>query len=293
MLSFWICFLSFFYTVNIFSTEEEKVKKKCGICLEEFEENDSSTLIKSKKIFSCNCNENNLICKKCILRLIEGKINSKKEEKLAKDNEKILILELIFGHIREAIKKKNNNLQDFVKKIIEEKEEIEEEEKNNKNGNKNIKIGEYKQLNEEKKLVYRAINKEEDKDGIISYYIGDEKDPKEKLKFIKSFLSLLRQFNEIFHNSFKSDIELSLLENSKIITIEEIEKWEEKDIKIEVSGSLDTTELQKKIKNEEVIRIECPFCKREIKKESTFFLKKIFEEPCCIKYCEYLCPFCC
>lgn len=268
MLKFWLYFFSFFNIINIFSTEEEKVK--CNICLQE---KDSSLLIESKEIFSCPCIDKP-ICKECILGLIRGKINSKKEKELIENNKKIGILEVIFECIKVEINNNNNNLQDFVKNIIEEKEKIEEEEEN-----ENIKIGEYKQLNEEEKLVYSAINKREKEDGNTIFYIGEEKDPTRKLKFIKSFLSLLKKFNKNSHFRFTDKIKKSISDNChKEMEIEEIEKWEEKDVEIEVSCRLDTTELQKKIKNEKVISIKCPFCLKEIEGESDFFLKKIFGE---------------
>ena len=50
MLRSWLYFLSFFYTVNSFSTEEEKVKKECTLC---YEDKDSRLLIEPKEIFSC------------------------------------------------------------------------------------------------------------------------------------------------------------------------------------------------------------------------------------------------
>ena len=56
--------------------------------------------------------------------------------------------------------------------------------------------------------------------------------------------------------------------------IEGIEGWEEEDVEIKVSCKRDTTELQKKIKNEKVILINCPFCRYGIEKESAFFLKE-------------------
>ena len=288
MLKFWLCFLSFFYTVNSFSTEEEKVKNECNVC---FEEKNSSSLIESNKIFSCTCVDVH-ICKECILKLIVAKINLKKEKELTERNKKIKFLELIFGHIKEAIKEKNNNLQNFVKDIIKKKEKIEEEKKY-----EDI----YQKLNAEEKLVYRAINKEEGKYGNTIFYIGEEKDPTEKLKFIKSFLSLLKQFNKNSHSSFTQDIEWSIRNNyNEKIKIEEIEKWEEKDVEIKVSCKLDTTELQK-IKKEKVILINCPFCKYGIEKESAFFLKICGEEPSsqesskklsCIEYCGNICSDC-
>ena len=180
MLKFWLCFLSFFYTVNSFSTEEEKVKNECNLC---FKEKNSSSLIESNKIFSCTCVDAH-ICKKCILNLIVAKINLKKEKELIENNKKIKFLELIFNYIKEAIKEKNNNLQNFVKDIIKKKEKIEEEKKY-----EDI----YQKLNAEEKLVYNTINKGEDKNGNTIFYIGEEKDPTEKLKFIKSFLSLLKK----------------------------------------------------------------------------------------------------
>ena len=65
MLRFCLCFLSFFYTVNSFSTEEEKVKKECNLC---YEDKDSRLLIEPKEIFSCQCVDVH-ICKKCILTI--------------------------------------------------------------------------------------------------------------------------------------------------------------------------------------------------------------------------------
>ena len=292
MLKLWLCFLSFFYTVNSFSTEEEKVKKKCYICLGE---ENSSSLIESKEIFSCKCKVDHTICKDCILELIEKKINLKKEKELIENNKKIEILGLIFGAIKDGINE--NFLQNFAKNIIGEKEKIEKEEEE-----KNIKIGEYQQLNEEEKLVYSAINKRENKDGNTIFYIGEEKDPTKQLKFIKSFLPLLEEFNKESHESFTRDIEWSIFQNChQEMKIKEIEKWEEKDVEIEVSCELGTTELQKKIKNEKIIRIECPFCRYGIEKESAFFLKKIFGEPSsqesskkfsCLKYCGNICSDC-
>ena len=313
MLKFWFCFLSFFYTVNSSSTEEEKVE--CWLCREE---NDSSSLKKAEEIFSCNCNEDHLICKKCILKLIGEKINLKKEKELTEKNKKIKILELIFGYIKDEIKNKNNyDLQNFVKYIIEKKEKIEEEEKKEKEKKEceDIKIGEYKQLNAEEKIVYRAINKEIEKNENIIFYIGDEKEPTEKLKFIKSFLSLLKKFNKNSHFRFTDKIKKSISDNChKEMEIKEIEKWEEKDVEIEVSCRLDTTELQKKIKKGKVILINCPFCKYGIEKASAFFLKiceepssqessrkLICEEPSsqesskklsCIEYCGNICSDC-
>ena len=82
---------------------------------------DSSLLIKSKEIFPCNCvnDVDKHICKECILKLIVTTINSEREKELTENNEKINILDLIFNHIRDEIKNKNNNdLQDFVKNII-------------------------------------------------------------------------------------------------------------------------------------------------------------------------------
>lgn len=32
MLRFWVCFLSFFYTLNGFSTKKEEEKTKCCLC---------------------------------------------------------------------------------------------------------------------------------------------------------------------------------------------------------------------------------------------------------------------
>ena len=310
MLRSWLYFLSFFYTVNSFSTEEEKVKKECNLC---YEDKDSRLLIEPKEIFSCQCVDVH-ICKKCILGLIGEKINLKKEKELTEKNKKIKILELIFGYIKDEIKNRNYDLQNFVEDIIKKKEKIEEKEKKEKEKKEceDIKIGEYKQLNAEEKLVYRAINKEEDKVGNIIFYIGDEKEPTEKLKFIKSFLSLLKQFNEDSHKFFKRDIERSIQRNcNNNMDIKEIEEWKEKDVDIEVSCRLDTTELQKK----EFISIKCPYCRRVIEKESAFFLKiceelssqelskkLIYEgpssqesskKPCCREICEGLCPFCC
>ena len=171
-------------------------------------------------------------------------------------------------------------------------------------------------MNAEEKLVYRAINKEEDKVGNIIFYIGDEKEPTEKLKFIKSFLSLLKDFNEWSYYLFTDNIERYISDNRhKTMKIKEIDEWEEKDVDIEVSCRLDTTELQKKIKKEKVIRITCPYCRRVIEKESAFFLKiceelssqesskkLICEKPSsqessrklsCIEYCGNICSDCC
>ena len=129
-------------------------------------------------------------------------------------------------------------------------------------------------MNAEEKLVYNTINKGEDKNGNTIFYIGEEKDPTEKLKFIKSFLSLLKDFNEGSYYPFTDNIERYISDNRhKTMKIKEIEEWEEKDVEIKLSGRLDTTELQKKIKKEKVIRITCPYCRREIEKESAFFLK--------------------
>ena len=291
MLKFWLCFLSFFYTVNSFSTEEEKVKKKCYICLGE---KNSSSLIESKEIFSCGCKVDHTICKDCILESIEKKINLKKEKELIGNNKKIKFLELIFNYIKEAIKEKNNNLQNFVKDIIKKKEKIEEEKKY-----EDI----YQKLNAEEKLVYNTINKGEDKNGNTIFYIGEEKDPTEKLKFIKSFLSLLKKFDKYSYSRFTNDIRLVIQANrNQDMDIEGIEGWEEEDVEIKVSCKLDKTELQKKIKNEKVILIKCPYCRYGIEKESDFFLKKIFGEPSsqesskkpyCREICEGLCPFCC
>ena len=285
MLRSWLYFLSFFYTVNSFSTEEEKVKNECNLC---FKEKNSSSLIESNKIFSCTCVDAH-ICKKCILNLIVAKINLKKEKELTEKNKKIKILELIFGYIKDEIKNRNYDLQNFVEDIIKKKEKIEEEKKY-----EDI----YQKLNAEEKLVYNTINKGEDKNGNTIFYIGEEKDPTEKLKFIKSFLSLLKQFNEDSHKFFKRDIERSIQRNcNNNMDIKEIEEWKEKDVDIEVSCRLDTTELQKK----EFISIKCPYCRRVIEKESAFFLK-ICEElssqesskkSYCREICEGLCPFCC
>ena len=303
MLKFWLCFLSFFYTVNSFSTEEEKVKNECNLC---FKEKNSSSLIESNKIFSCTCVDAH-ICKKCILNLIVAKINLKKEKELIENNKKIKFLELIFNYIKEAIKEKNNNLQNFVKDIIKKKEKIEEEKKY-----EDI----YQKLNAEEKLVYNTINKGEDKNGNTIFYIGEEKDPTRKLKFIKSFLSLLKKFDKYSYSRFTNDIRLVIQANrNQDMDIEGIEGWEEEDVEIKVSCKHDTTELQKKIKNEKVILINCPFCRYGIEKESAFFLKiceelssqelskkLIYEgpssqesskKPCCREICEGLCPFCC
>ena len=284
MLSFWLCFLSFFYTVNSFSTEKEKVE--CYMCCDK---KDSSLLIKSKEIFPCNCvnDVDKHICKECILKLIVTTINSEREKELTENNEKINILDLIFNHIRDEIKNKNNNdLQDFVKNIIKKAE----------------KIGEYQELNAEEKLVYDNINEGKDEEENTIFYIGAEKDPTQKLNFIKSFLSLLKNFDVGSYYSFTRDIELSIYYNyNQNISIEEIKKWEEKDVEINLSVELDTTELQKKIKNEKVISIKCPYCQVNIKEESDFFLKKIFGEPSsqelskklsCLEYCGNICSDC-
>ena len=285
MLSFWICFLSFFYTVNSFSTEEEKVA--CWMC----EEENSSLLLKPREAFSCNCvdtTEDKHMCKKCILKYIVETINSKKEKEFTENNKKIEILQIIFGCIGDAIiDKENKDIQDFVKKIIE----------------KAKKIGEYQELNAEEKLVYDNINEGKDEEENTIFYIGAEKDPTQKLNFIKSFLSLLKNFDVGSYYSFTRDIELSIYYNyNQNISIEEIKKWEEKDVEINLSVELDTTELQKKIKNEKVISFKCPFCLKKIEGESDFFLKKIFGEispqesskkPCCIEYCGNICSDCC
>ena len=42
-------------------------------------------------------------------------------KELIENNKKIKFLELIFNYIKEAIKEKNNNLQNFVKDINKEK----------------------------------------------------------------------------------------------------------------------------------------------------------------------------
>ena len=297
MLSFWLCFLSFFYTVNSFSTKEEKVE--CCMCCDK---KDSSLLIKSKEIFPCNCvnDVDKHICKECILKLIVTTINSEKEKELTENNEKIEILQIIFGCIGDAIiDKENKDIQDFVKNIIEEGKTKKYED---------IKIGEYQELNTEEKLVYKAIivykaiNEKKDDYGNTTFYIGNEQDPIIKLNFIKSFLSLLEKLNKKSHSLFTRNIEWSIWHNChKEMKIEEIEKWEEKDFKIEVSCELDTTELQKKIKNEKVIRIECPFCRKKIENKSDFFLKKIFGEPSsqelskklsCLEYCGNICSDC-
>ena len=285
MLKFWICFLSFFYTVNSFSTEEEKVA--CWMC----EEENSSLLLKPREAFSCNCvdtTEDKHMCKKCILKYIVETINSKKEKEFTENNKKIEILQIIFGCIGDAIiDKENKDIQDFVKNIIKKAE----------------KIGEYQELNAEEKLVYDNINEEKDDYGNTIFYIGEEKDPTKKLKFIKSFLSLLKEFDKDYHFLFKRNIEFSIFHNCRQdMKIEEIDTWEEKDVEIEVSCELDTTELQKKIKNEKVISFKCPFCLKKIEGESDFFLKKIFGEispqesskkPCCIEYCGNICSDCC
>ena len=292
MLRFWLCFLSFFYTVNSFSTEEEKAA--CWMC----EEDDSSLLLKPREVFSCNCvdtTEDKHICKKCILKCIVETINSKKEKEFTENNKKIEILQIIFGCIGDAIiDKENKDIQDFVKNIIEEGKTKNYED---------IKIEEYQELNTEKKLVYKAINEKKDDCGNTIFYIGNEQDPTKKLKFIKSFLSLLKKFNPESHSLFTRNIEWSIWRNcQQEMKIKEIEKWEEKDVEIEVSCELGTTELQKKIKNEKIIRIECPFCRYGIEKESAFFLKKIFGEPSsqesskklsCLEYCGNICSDCC
>ena len=87
MLSFWLCFLSFFYTVNSFSTEKEKVE--CYMCCDK---KDSSLLIKSKEIFPCNCvnDVDKHICKECILKLIVTTINSEREKELTFENYRVV-----------------------------------------------------------------------------------------------------------------------------------------------------------------------------------------------------------
>ena len=304
MLKLWLCFLSFFYTVNSFSTEEEKAA--CWMC----EEDDSSLLLKPREVFSCNCvdtTEDKHICKKCILKCIVETINSKKEKEFTENNKKIEILQIIFGCIGDAIiDKENKDIQDFVKNIIEEGKTKNYED---------IKIEEYQELNTEKKLVYKAINEKKDDCGNTIFYIGNEQDPTKKLKFIKSFLSLLKKFNPESHSLFTRNIEWSIWRNcQQEMKIKEIEEWE-KDVEINLSVNLDTTELQEKIKNEKVISIICPFCLNEIEGESAFFLKKIFGEPSsqesskkliceepssqesskkfsCLKYCGNICSDC-
>ena len=244
MLRFWLCFLSFFYTVNSFSTEEEKLEKECEMC---WEKKDSSTLIKSKEIFPCNnCTEDHLICKECILSIIMIKPNLGKEKELTENNEKIKVLELIFGYIKEEISSEQNNyLQDFVKGIINEEKNKEKNKEEKKD--EEIKTGEEQNLNAEKELVYKTIYEKKDEQGNTIFYIGNEQDPTEKLKFIKSFLSLLKNFNEKFYPLFTRNIEWAIRHNcQQEMKIKEIEKWEEKDVETNLSVRLGTTELQKK-----------------------------------------------
>ena len=86
MLSFWLCFLSFFYTVNSFSTkekQEEEIKcyscKKTIIKIEKEENNKENYTVKKpfaslSCIFACGCNSF-FLCKDCY---------EKKKKKMAK-----------------------------------------------------------------------------------------------------------------------------------------------------------------------------------------------------------------
>ena len=74
MLSFWLCFLSFFYTVNSFSTEEKQEEEiKCYSCKEivmTIPKNNENNYTVEKPfaslscIFNCNCNSY-FLCKSC------------------------------------------------------------------------------------------------------------------------------------------------------------------------------------------------------------------------------------
>lgn len=74
MLSFWVCFLSFFYTINSFSTEEKQEEKiKCYSCNEivmTITKNNEKNYTVEKPfaslscIFDCECNSF-FLCKNC------------------------------------------------------------------------------------------------------------------------------------------------------------------------------------------------------------------------------------
>ena len=84
MLSFWLCFLSFFYTVNSFSTEEKQEEEiKCYSCKEivmTIPKNNENNYTVEKPfaslscIFACGCNSF-FLCKDCY---------EKKKKKMAK-----------------------------------------------------------------------------------------------------------------------------------------------------------------------------------------------------------------
>ena len=101
MLSFWICFLSFFYTVNIFSTEEEQEEEiKCYSCkktiikIEKEENNKENYTVEAhfaslSCIFNCECNSF-FLCKNCYKKKNLAKCpkcNKKCNNKNNKNNE--------------------------------------------------------------------------------------------------------------------------------------------------------------------------------------------------------------
>lgn len=104
MLKFWLCFLSFFYTVNSFSTEEKQEEEiKCKICNNTIikiekeitknkkeENNEENYTVKESFaslscIFDCECNSY-FLCKSCYEKKMDKCPKCKNNKKQSKKN---------------------------------------------------------------------------------------------------------------------------------------------------------------------------------------------------------------